>query len=103
MEEKSMKRNHEGEMIGRRIIEKESLRRHRGGEIMEQQSLRREHGGISWGASGSPLGTSGSICLGVAWEHLEGLKLRKHLGDIWRSNLRNRCTSQLKCESSIQM
>ena len=45
---------------------------------MEEQSLRREHGGIIWGASGSPLG---SICLGVIWEHLEGLRLRR----IWET------------------
>jgi len=98
MEEKSMTRNHERKTIGRGIIEKESLRRHRGGAIMEEQPLRREHGGIIWGASGSPLG---SICLGIIWTHLEGLRLRRHLGDIWRSDLRNRDTSQQKCKSCI--
>ena len=65
---------------------------------MEEQSLRRDHGGLIWGASGSPLG---SICLGVIWEHLDGLRLRRHLGDTWRSDLRNRNTYQLKCKSSI--
>ena len=60
---------------------------------MEEQPLRREHGGIIWGASGSPLG---SICLGIIWTHLEGLRLRRHLGDIWRSDLRNRDTSKQK-------
>jgi hypothetical protein len=53
MEEKSMTRNHERGIIGRGIIEKESSRRHRGGELMEKQSLRRGHGGIIWGASGN--------------------------------------------------
>ena len=78
MEEKSMTRNHEGGIIGRGIIEKESLGRHRGGEIMEEQPLRREHGGIISGASGSPLGsiwggfgnhlTSFSNQMGPIWE-----------------------------------
>ena len=66
---------------------------------MEEQSLRGGHLGI-----GSPLG---SICLGVISEsfgsHLEGLRLRRHLVDIWRSDLRNRCLSQLKCKSFFKM
>ena len=50
--------------------------------------------------------------LGALWEasvwesvgsQLEGLKLRRHLGDIWRSDLRNRNTSQLKCKSCINI
>jgi hypothetical protein len=39
MEEKSMTRNHEGETIGRGIIERESLRRNHGGAI----KVRGEH------------------------------------------------------------
>ena len=84
MEERSMTRNHEGEIIGRGIIEKGSLRE----------------------ASGRHLGGSRRLpdskkYLEVIWEHLEGLRLRRHLGDIWRSDLRNRNTSQLKCKNSI--
>jgi hypothetical protein len=38
MEEKSMTRNHEGEIIGRGIIEKESL-----GSMVEQKPWRSNH------------------------------------------------------------
>ena len=92
MEEKSTTRNDEGGVIVRGIIEKESLRRHSGGAIIEG------------GASGNPLG---ALWEASVWEsfgsHLEGLRLRRHLGDIWRSDLRNRCPSQLKCKSSFKM
>jgi hypothetical protein len=99
MEEKSMTRNLEGGIIVRGIIEKESLRRHSGGAIIEEGACRRH-----LGASGNPLG---ALWAASAWEssggHLEGLRLRRHLGHVRRSDRRNRCLSQLERKSSIQI
>ena len=87
-----MTRNHGGGSIGRAIIEKNSVRRNRGGGIMEEQSLSKKHGEDIWGASGSSLGSIwdglGSH-LGVIWEpfgsHLGVIwePFGSHLGDTW--------------------
>ena len=55
---------------------------------------------ISARASATQLRLGGN-CLGIIWEHLDGLRRRRLLGDIWRSDLRNPNTSQRKCKSSI--
>ena len=71
---------------------------------MEEQSLRRGHAGVIWGASGHPLG---ALWGASAWEssggHLEGLRLRRHLGSIRRSDLRNDNASQRKCKSVLYL
>ena len=104
MQEKSMTSNHGGGITGGEIIEKESWRgRHLGG--MWEASER--HLGSIWEASERHLG-------GI-WEASE-----THLGGIWEAtgrhlgvqaamglqeapNLKIRCTSQLKCKSSIYL
>ena len=58
-----MKRDHVGGIVGRGVIEKESLRRDPGGGIMDEQSVRRNleetsggHLGAVWEASGMDSG-----------------------------------------------
>jgi hypothetical protein len=60
MKEKAMTSNHDGETIGRGIIEKESLGGHRGGITMEEQSLRGigEASGMHLGGIWDTLGDS---------------------------------------------
>jgi hypothetical protein len=76
---------------------------------MDEQSSR--SGGDIWGASGSTLEASGTP-LRVIRESftnqlrfmrergdLEGLRLSRHLGGTWRSDLRACNTSQLRCKT----
>ena len=71
-----MTRNHEGEIIGRGIIERESLRRNHGGAIIEEVAWRNHLGSI-WEPSGkhlfgSHLGAFGSLeAEGPSGRHLE--------------------------------
>jgi hypothetical protein len=82
MEEKSMKRNYGGGIIGRGIVEKESLRREASG---------RHLGGI-WEESLKHLGgifeTSG-MHMGGIWE-----ASGRHLGGIWETSGRHLRSSQ---------
>ena len=82
-----MTSNCEGAIVGRGIIEKESLRRNRGGEIMEEQSLRSKHGGDN-------LGSIWELCgkhLGCVWEsfgshvRISWDQFARYLGMIWEA------------------
>ena len=80
-----MTRNHGRGIIGRGIIEKESLRRNRERGIKVGQSLRKRHGasgehlGALWEASGMDLVIQESVGMNLKciWDSFRGLQAEK--------------------------